>query len=95
MNREIRVYSIVGGEVYPVMDFFQTVADFCQTHLFVHLICRNICLFPQQLPAVDQLFECLKKREYRCSQADVNTDRMHGILTLPDRQALPGSYPRC
>lgn len=63
MNREIRSYSIVGGEVYPVVEFFQTIADFSQTHLTIHLICCNICLFPHQEPTVDQLFESLKKNE--------------------------------
>lgn len=95
MNREIRSYSIVGGEVYPVVEFFQAIADFSQTHLIIHLICCNICLLPQQVPAVDQLFESLKKSEQRWSQTDMNTDRKHGIRTLLDRQAPPGSFPRC
>lgn len=63
MRREIHSYSIVGGKVYPVLEFFQTIADFSQTHLIIHLIWCNICLFLQQVPAVDQLFESLKNSE--------------------------------
>lgn len=40
-------HIIIGGEVYPVMEFFQSIVDFSQTHLIVHLICCNVCLVPQ------------------------------------------------
>lgn len=49
------------GEVNPMTEFFGSVADFCQKHLIVHLICCNICLVAQQASAEDQLLEGLKR----------------------------------
>lgn len=59
------------GEVNPMTEFFESVADFCQKHLIVHLICCNICLVAQQASAEDQLLEGLKRSSvWRWRQTD-------------------------
>lgn len=64
-ERKMRGNVIISGEVDPLVEFLQSVADLCQAHLIVHFIRGNIGLVPQQTPAEDQLLEGLKRSKGR------------------------------